>query len=116
MAMNDNSKKVLQFLKENYGKEFTAAEIVTGCEDELINIRTVTGVVNGMVKASKSHPEPLAVRREETVTGADGKEAKIKWISLTEYGYSFDPIAVEQAELAAKEAEKEAKRAAKAAQ
>lgn len=108
--MTDNSKRVLAFLKENYGTRMTGHEIA----DELdVKINVVTGSVNGLCKKG------YAVRTEETVKGPDGKDVVMKYISLTEAGMAYDPIAEEEAaaaEKARKAAEKAARKARKAAE
>lgn len=82
--MTDNSKKVFTFLKENYGNRFTSSDIVTALA---LSAPTVTGSVNGLVRKG------YAIREAEEVQGADGKATTVKYISLTEAGYGFDPDA-----------------------
>lgn len=82
--MTDNSRKVFEFLKEHYGDNLTCQNIAA----ELgITVPAVTGSVNGLVKKG------YAVRNEEVMTDEDGKETKVKYISLTEDGMIFDPDA-----------------------
>lgn len=82
--MNDNSRKVLGFLKENYGAKVTNADIATALG---VTGPVVVGSVNGLAK------KELAIRTPEQVVGADGKTVTLKYISLTPAGYSFDPDA-----------------------
>lgn len=94
--MTENSRKIFDFLKANYGEELTGNDI----KDALgVSISAVTGTVNGLVKKG------YAVRNEVTITGADKKPAIVKYITLTEAGLDFDPDA---------EVEKKSKKAAKA--
>ena len=81
--MTDNSRRVFGFLKEHYGEDLTANNIAEALE---VSVATVTGSVNGLVKKG------YAVRNE--VTGEDDKKV-IKYITLTEEGYNFDPDAAE---------------------
>lgn len=81
--MTDNSKRVFGFLKEHYGEDLTANNIAEALD---VSVATVTGSVNGLVKKG------YAVRNE--VAGDDDKKV-IKYITLTEEGYAFDPEAAE---------------------
>lgn len=79
-------RKVFQFLKENYGEKLTNADIATALG---LTGPTVVGSVNGLVKKG------YAVREEVTIPAqAKGeKDVKVKYISLTDDGMSFDPDA-----------------------
>lgn len=85
--MTEGSRKVFNFLKDNYGTKLTTADIATSLG---VTSPVVTGSVNGLVKKN------LAMREEEVVTGDNGKDVKIKYISLTEEGMNFDPDAEEK--------------------
>lgn len=87
--MTDNSRRVFNYLKEHYGEDLTANKIASDLE---ISIAAVTGSVNGLANAKK-HPA-YAVRNEVVIPGEDGKDTKVKYITLTEEGYNFDPDAV----------------------
>lgn len=100
--MTEGSRKVFDFLKDNYGTNLTTADIATALG---VTGPVVTGSVNGLVKKG------YAVRNEVVTPGDNGKEVTTKYISLTEAGLGYDPVAEE----AAKQAEKEAKAAARAA-
>ena len=108
--MTANSLKIVNFLKGNYGTKMTAHQIADALE---VSLPTVTGSVNGLVKKG------YAIREEVEVPGEGDKTVKVKYISLTEDGMNYDPVAEEaakEAEKAAKKAEREAaKAAAKAA-
>ena len=81
--MTDNSRKVFGYLKEHYGDDLTANNIAEALD---VSVATVTGSVNGLVRKG------YAVRNE--VDGEkDGKKVVIKYITLTEEGYNFDPDA-----------------------
>ena len=107
-----NSEMVLNFLKKNYGKEFTKQEIAEALG---ISIPAVTGSINGLVKK-----EYVVERKEEKEIepATETRKAKMKTIryeTLTEAGLSYDPVAEEEAKAAAKAAEKERKAAERAA-
>ena len=85
--MTDNSRRVFAYLKEHYGEELTAQNIASALD---ITVAAVTGSVNGLAN-TKKHPA-YAVRTEAKAE-KDGKEVTIKYISLTEEGYNFDPDA-----------------------
>ena len=111
--MTINSERVLNFLKDNFGKEFSKQEIA----DELgISLSAVIGSINPLEKKGYSK-----VTREEVVeleAATETRKAKtktVKYHTLTEEGLAYDPIAEEAAKAAAKQAEKEAKAAARAA-
>lgn len=88
--MTDNSRKVFDFLKDNYGKNITAQEAAAALG---VSVNTVTGSVNGLCRTTK-HPA-YAVRKEVEVTDAEGKTSTVKYISLTEEGMAFDPTKTE---------------------
>ena len=111
--MTINSERVLNFLKENYGKEFSKQEIANALG---ISLSAVIGSINPLEKKGYSH-----VTREETVElepATETRKAKtkvVKYHTLTEEGLAYDPIAEEAEKAAAKQAEKERKAAEKAA-
>lgn len=112
--MTVNSERVLNFLKEHYGQEFSKKEIseVLG-----ISLSAVIGSINPLEKNGYTR-----ITREETVElepATETRKAKtkvVKYHTLTEAGLTYDPVAEEQAKLAAKQAEKERKAAEKAAE
>lgn len=111
--MTQNSELVLNFLKRNFGKEFSKKEIAEALN---ISIPSVTGSINGLTRngyAEISHTEEV-VEQEATET----RKAKVKQVPyhrLTEAGLAYDPVAEAEAKAAAKAAEKERKAAEKAA-
>lgn len=107
-----NSELVLNFLKKNFGREFTKNEIA---ETLGISVPAVTGSINGLVKKGYV-TERLEEKTVEEAT--DTRKAKVKTIrheTLTEAGLAYDPVAEEEAKQAAKAAEKERKAAERAA-
>ena len=111
--MTMNSEKVLNFLKEHYGNEYSKKEI---SEALGISLSAVIGSINPLEKNGYTR-----ITREETVElepATETRKAKtkvVKYHTLTEAGLTYDPVAEEQAKLAAKQAEKERKAAEKAA-
>ena len=111
--MTINSERVLNFLKDNYGKEFSKQEIADALG---ISLSAVIGSINPLEKKGYSH-----VTREETVElepATETRKAKtktVKYHTLTEAGLGYDPIKEEAEKAAAKQAEKERKAAEKAA-
>ncbi len=111
--MTLNSEKVLNFLKEHYGNEYSKKEI---SEALGISLSAVIGSINPLEKNGYTR-----ITREETVElepATETRKAKtkvVKYHTLTEAGLTYDPVAEEQAKLAAKQAEKERKAAEKAA-
>ena len=108
-----NSELVLNFMKKNYGKEFSKQEIADALG---ISIPAVTGSMNALVKKGYA-----VISREEEVVDVPGTETRkpkmktIKYHTLTEAGLAYDPVAEEEAKQAAKAAEKERKAAERAA-
>lgn len=104
--MTDNAKKILGFLKENFGTRFTKQDIQAQLGFE--KLATVTGTVTALVKKGR------ASETTETVT-ADGKAKEVKYVTLTPAGLNYDPDAEEEADKAEKAAAREARKAEKAA-
>ena len=111
--MTINSERVLNFMKENYGKEFSKQEIADALG---ISLSAVIGSINPLEKKGYSK-----ITREEVITLEEATETRkaktktVKYHTLTEEGLAYDPIAEEAEKAAAKQAEKEAKAAARAA-
>ena len=110
--MTQNSELVLNYLKKNFGQEFTKQDIAEALG---ISVPAVTGSINGLVKKGY-----VTERLEETEVehATETRKAKVKVIrheTLTEAGLAYDPIAEEEAKAAAKAAEKERKAAERAA-
>ena len=111
--MSNNSERVLNFLKEHFGQEYSKQQIADALG---ISLSAVIGSINPLEKKGYSH-----ITREEVIElepATETRKAKtktVKYHTLTEEGLAYDPVAEEQAKLAAKQAEKEAKAAARAA-
>ena len=110
-----NSIAVLNFLKTNYGKEFSKREIADALG---ISISAVSGTINALSKPEKGYV--ITTRTEEVVEqeATETRKAKIKVVpyhTLTEAGLAYDPEEEERQRAAEKAAEKERKAAEKAA-
>ena len=111
--MTINSERVLNFLKENYGKEFSKQEVADALG---ISLSAVIGSINPLEKKgySKVTREEVIVLEEATET-RKAKTKTVKYHTLTEEGLAYDPIKEEAEKAAAKQAEKERKAAERAA-
>lgn len=113
-----NSERVLNFLKQNFGKEFTKQEIADALG---ISVPAVTGSINGLLRKGKTRGIDYITERleEETIEPAtETRKAKTKIVRhemLTEAGLAYDPVAEDAAAQAAKAEEKERKAAERAA-
>lgn len=85
--MTVGSQKVFHFLKDNHGARLTNKDIAEALG---VSSSTVVGSVTGLCKKG------LAVRTEEHLAGADGKDVVVKYISLTDEGMAFDPDATQE--------------------
>ena len=110
--MTVNSELVLNYLKKNYGKEFTKQEISTALG---ISLPAVTGSVNGLVKKNYVSERLEEVEVEPATETRKAKIKVIRYETLTEAGLAYDPVAEEAEKQAEKEAAKAARAAAKAA-
>lgn len=108
--MTTNAESVLNFLKKNYGHEYSKQEIA---EELGISVNSVTGTMNALIRKGYA-----TITREKTVEIAPETETRkakvqvVKYHALTEAGLAYDPVA----EAAAKAAEAAAKKAARAAE
>lgn len=83
--MKENSKKVLNYLKEINGQKVTAADVAA----ELgLEKRSVDGIFTSAIQR-----KGLGVRTEAEIEKEDGTHAKVKFLSLTPEGMNFDPDA-----------------------
>lgn len=83
--MKENSKRVLNYLKEINGQKVTAADVAA----ELgLEKRSVDGIFTSAIQR-----KGLGVRTEAEIEKEDGTHAKVKFLSLTPEGMNFDPDA-----------------------
>ena len=91
MAMKENSKKVLNYLKEINGEKVTAADVAEALGMEK---RSVDGIFTSAIQR-----KGLGVRVPAEVEMEDGTHKAVKFLALTDEGLAFDPDAeVEAAE------------------
>ena len=110
---SENSEKILNYLKKNYGVEMSKQQIAA---DLGLSVPTVTGTINALIK--KKYAETTRKETVEDSPATETRKAKtkvVKYHTLTEEGLAYDPIAEEAEKAAAKQAEKERKAAEKAA-
>lgn len=87
MALKENSRKVLDYVKANDGTQMTAADIAEGTG---LEVRQVNGIVT-----SAFQKKGLMQRTPAEIQLEDGTHKAVKFISLTEEGKNFDPDAEE---------------------
>ncbi len=85
MAMKENSKKVLMYLKEHNGEDLTAADVAEALGLEK---RSVDGIFTSAIQRKN-----LGVRTPAEIELDDGSHKAIKLLSLTAEGMAFDPDA-----------------------
>ena len=85
MAMKENSKKVLNYLKEVNGSNVTAADVAEALGLEK---RQVDGIFTSAIQR-----KGLGIRTAAEVELEDGTHKGVKCLSLTTAGMSFDPDA-----------------------
>ena len=85
MAMKENSKKVLNYLKEINGENVTAADVATALGLEK---RQVDGIFTSAIQR-----KGLGVRTPAEIELDDGTHKAVKFLSLTAEGMNFDPDA-----------------------
>ena len=90
MAMKENSKKVLNYLKEVNGSNVTAADVAEALGLEK---RSVDGIFTSAIQR-KGYGERIPAEVELP----DGTHKAVKLLRLTPAGMAFDPTAVEAAE------------------
>lgn len=85
--LKENSLKVFNYVKENDGKNMTAADIAEGTG---LEVRQVNGIVT-----SAFQRKGLMERVPAEVELPDGSHKAVKFIKLTEAGKEFDPNATD---------------------
>jgi hypothetical protein len=89
MAMKENSKRVLNYLKEVAGENVTAADVAAALGLEK---RSVDGIFTSAIQR-----KGLGIRTPAEIELADGSHKPVKFLSLTAEGMAFDPDATEEA-------------------
>lgn len=85
--LKENSKLVFNYVKENEGKNITAADIAEGTG---LEVRSVNGIVT-----SAFQRKGLMARIPAEIELEDGSHKAVKFIVLTDEGKSFDPEATD---------------------
>ena len=85
--LKENSLKVFNYVKENDGKDMTAADIAEGTG---LEVRSVNGIVT-----SAFQRKGLMERIPAEIELEDGSHKAVKFVKLTEAGKSFDPTATD---------------------
>ena len=88
MAISENSRKVLEYLKEINGQDVTAADVAAALGMEK---RTVDGCFTSAIQR-----KGYGVREPAEIENADGTHTAVKFLHLTPAGMEFDPDAVEE--------------------
>lgn len=89
MAMKENSKSVLNYLKGVNGENVTAADVAEALGLEK---RQVDGIFTSALQR-----KGLGVRVPAEIKLDDGTHKQVKFLSLTPAGMAFDPDATEEA-------------------
>lgn len=88
--MKENSKKVLNYLKEINGTNVTSADVAEALGLEK---RSVDGIFTSAIQR-----KGLGVRTPAEIELDDGTHKAVKFLALTPAGMAFDPDATEDAE------------------
>ena len=89
MAMSENSKKVLNYMKEINGADVTAADVAAALGLEK---RQVDGIFTSAIQR-----KGYGVRIPAEIALEDGTHKPVKFLKLTDAGMAFDPDAVVEA-------------------
>lgn len=81
--MKENSRKVLEYLKANNGKDLTSADVAEALGLEK---RSVDGIFTSAIQRKQ-----LGVRTPAEIELEDGTHKAVKLLSLTPAGMAFDP-------------------------
>ena len=85
--MKENSRKDLEYLKANHGKDLTSADVAEALGLEK---RSVDGIFTSAIQR-----KALGVRTPAEIELEDGTHKQVKFLSLTPAGMEFDPDAEE---------------------
>lgn len=83
MAMKENSKKVLEYLKSINGQNVTAADVAEALGLEK---KSVDGIFTSAIQRKN-----LGVRTPAEIELEDGTHKTVKFLSLTPAGMAFNP-------------------------
>ena len=85
MALKPNAQRIWDFINDNDGADFTAADIAEALD---IEIKSVNGTLT-----SAFQKKGYIVREEGEIELADGSHKKVKFIRLTDAGRAWTPDA-----------------------
>ena len=88
MAMKENSRRVLDYLKSVNGTNVTAADVAAALN---LDKRQVDGSFTAAIQR-----KGLGLRVEAEVELEDGTHEKVKFLKLNDAGMAFDPDASEE--------------------
>jgi len=88
MAMKENSKRVLEYLKRVHGQNVTAADVAEALH---IEKKSVEGSFTSAIQR-----KGLGVRVPAEIELEDGSHKQVKFLTLTDAGLNFDPDASEE--------------------
>ena len=83
MAMKENSKKVLNYLKEINGQDVTSEDVANTIG---LAKRQVDGIFTSAIQR-----KGLGIRVPAEIELADGTHKQVKFLQLTPEGMAFDP-------------------------
>lgn len=83
--MKENSKRVLNYLKEINGTDVTAADVADVLE---LDKKQVDGIFTSAIQR-----KGLGIRRPAEIELEDGTHKQVKFLTLTQEGLAFDPDA-----------------------
>ena len=90
MAMSENSRKVLDYMKKINGQKVTSEDVANALGLEK---RSVDGIFTSAIQR-----KGLGVRTPAEIELEDGTHKAVKFLSLNAEGLAFDPDATEDAE------------------
>ena len=85
MAMKENSKKVLNYLKANQGKNLTSEDVANALD---LTKKQVDGIFTSAIQRKE-----YGFREEAEIQTEEGTHKKVKFLRLTDSGMALDPDA-----------------------
>lgn len=85
MAMNENTRKILDYVIEHDGEDFTVADVAAALD---MPVRGVNGSVTALGRSTKSHPDAL-IERIPAEIEVDGAIKNVSFVRVTEAGKTF---------------------------
>lgn len=82
MALKENTKRIITFLQENTGKDYTADDVAEALGT---TAKSVIGTFNMVIIRNK-----LGYRDEQTLEYEDGTTKVVKYLRLNDDGLAFD--------------------------